>query len=621
MKKVLSLILAAIMLVSASGIAVIAADNTHEATINGVPYDTLQLAVKAIADGTASGTIQLAQDVATEVTVECDVTVDLNGKDIEKVTVTDATFSAFDSATSDFAAATEEDYGVIKSYTGKVQAFCTPEDEGKGWLMFDSEGTNASFHYVVLQITDMALQTKTESETAYNPNLYYKCTFQGDEVVAKNVESFGVALSIIEAPNEENLNTKCGYSTFYDFRPGENGNTEQNTGTVLKGVMQEGQASLINKRNATLSIWGRAYIQLTGGEYVFGESRQRSLKEQIKIFNDNWDSSKYTDENRLDAAMLYKKYVSIMKDWGVHNMESTAIRGEAGSLTTGKTLKVLAITSSFGLNTTQFLYDVAIAEGYAPENVVVARLYTSGCTLEKHLKYAPDKPVYQYTKVSSETEGKLTVLKEEGTATLLDGLLDEQWDIIFMQQGAAQAPQLNTYKDYIDQLRNIINPYVEEKCPNAKFIWNMLWSCQYNSKWDPYVNIFNSDQMYMYKSNIAAVQKYVIPRTDYDRIIPSGTVIQNARTSFFGDKLSRDTYHLNDLGGILAAYGLYATITGERLTEINIDAVTASANNHIGGASITKDLTVAQKNVIIESVNNALDNPFGVTQSQYTTAE
>lgn len=618
MKKTLAMILAALMLLSASGIAVIAADDTCEAMINETPYATLQLAVDAIQNQTDTGTIRLMQDVKDEVIVACDVDMDLNGHDIEKVTVNEGTLYVMDSQTSDFAAETEDDYGVIKSYTGNVQAFCSPAEDGCGWLMFDNEGTNASFHYVVLQITDMVLQPKTAGATAYNPNLYYKCAFKGDAVVADKVKTFGVALSIVEAPNTDNLNSKCGYSVFKNFQPGENGNPEQNTGTVLRNVMQENQAGLINKRNANLPIFGRAYIQLTTGEYVFGDCRTRTLKEQVEQFNKDWAS--YSDQNHKDTVMLYRRYTSTMKDWDVQNIESAVVRGEEGSLLSGKTLKVLAITSSFGLNTTQFLYDVAIAEGYAPEDVVVARLYTSGCSLEKHLRYAPDKPVYQYTKVTGET-GKLTVLKEEGTATLLDGLLDEEWDIIFMQQGAAQSPQLSTYKDYISQLRDIIDPYVQEHCPNAKFIWNMLWAYQYNSTQSVFVDIFNSDQMFMYESNVAAVQKFVIPRTDYDRIIPSGTVIQNARTSFFGDRLSRDTYHLNDLGGILAAYGLFATITGQHLTEINIDAVTASANNHIGGSSITEPLTDAQKLVIMESVNNALDNPFGVTESIYKTAE
>ena len=66
----------------------------------------------------------------------------------------------------------------------------------------------------------------------------------------------------------------------------------------------------------------------------------------------------------------------------------------------GKTLKILAITSSFGLNTTQLLYDVAMAEGAT--EVIVGRLYISGCTLEMHCGNAKSNAnAYRYTKISS----------------------------------------------------------------------------------------------------------------------------------------------------------------------------------------------------------------------------
>ena len=69
-------------------------------------------------------------------------------------------------------------------------------------------------------------------------------------------------------------------------------------------------------------------------------------------------------------------------------------------LSDGKTLKLLAITSSFGLNTTQLLYDVAKAEGCT--DVVVGRLYGSGCTLQKHVENAnTNAAYYQYTKIDS----------------------------------------------------------------------------------------------------------------------------------------------------------------------------------------------------------------------------
>lgn len=276
-------------------------------------------------------------------------------------------------------------------------------------------------------------------------------------------------------------------------------------------------------------------------------------------------------------------------------------------LSDGKTLKLLAITSSFGLNTTQFLYDVAKAEGCT--DVVVGRLYGSGCTLAQHWSNAQTNAnFYQYTKISS---GKYELM--EGIP-LMYGLQDEDWDIIYIQQSAAQAGIETSYSNYIDK----IMPFLQENKTNSKarFVWNMTWAYQGDSDQKPFTTVFQCDQMAMYDEITRITQALIVPRTDFDRIIPTGTVIQNARTSAFGDTLCKDTYHLNNYGGILAAYGLYAVLTGQPLTEINIDAVAASAANGIGGAEpIITPLTETQKAIIIESVNNAISNPFAVTQS------
>ena len=52
----------------------------------------------------------------------------------------------------------------------------------------------------------------------------------------------------------------------------------------------------------------------------------------------------------------------------------------------GKTLKLLAITSSFGVDTTDYLYEIAKAQGV--ENVVVGRLYIGASTLKIHVNNA-----------------------------------------------------------------------------------------------------------------------------------------------------------------------------------------------------------------------------------------
>jgi hypothetical protein len=277
-------------------------------------------------------------------------------------------------------------------------------------------------------------------------------------------------------------------------------------------------------------------------------------------------------------------------------------------LSDGKTLKLLAITSSFGLNTTQLLYDIAVAEGCT--DVVIGRLYASGCTLEKHVNWSKNnEPGYIYTKNNS---GKWETTE---SATMQHGLEDEDWDIIFIQQSAAQAGQIDSYSNYIDQLMEHVQ--ANKTNPNARFIWNMTWAYQADSDQAVFKDKFNNDQMYMYECILNATKEKLLPRTDFHSIIPTGTAIQNARTSFIGDALTKDTYHLNSLGRAIAGYTLFSTLTGKPLTEVNLTNITKvmsyDTEVHL--------LTDREKEVIIESVNNALDDPFNVTQSIYTTAE
>ena len=283
--------------------------------------------------------------------------------------------------------------------------------------------------------------------------------------------------------------------------------------------------------------------------------------------------------------------------------------------TNRKTLKLLAVTSSFGLNTSQLLYDIAMAEGY--EDVTVARLYSSGATLAKHVENAEkNASFYQYTKISTATGGQWTTVYKEGAegATIQHGLEDEDWDIIFIQQSAAHAPQARFYGTYLTDLVRYIN--TKKTNPNAKYVWNMCWAYQKDSV-DQYVfPKFDGDQMRMYTALVEVLQELIVPNKDISAIIPTGTTLQNARTSYIGDHLTRDGMHLNSLGKVFAGYTLFSTLTGEKITEVKIDQVTKAMNPDAKESII---LTERDKQVIVEAVNNAVKNPFAVTQSAYTS--
>ncbi len=269
----------------------------------------------------------------------------------------------------------------------------------------------------------------------------------------------------------------------------------------------------------------------------------------------------------------------------------------------GKTLKILCLTSSFGLNTTELLYDIAVAEGI--EDVTVARLYASGCTLKKHVDaFNNDTGIYWYTKFTK--DGKF----ELDDAKLLDGLLDEDWDIIYIQQGAEQTPQLHTYEDYLDQFMEII--LANKTNPDAKFIWNQTWAFQSDNTRTIFTDTFKGDQMLMHEAIIDAMQEKILTRSDFCALIPTGAAVQSARTSYFGDRLTKDTLHLNNLGRVIAGYTVLATVLDKDITEVNVGAVKSY--------DLTTPIRLSEidREIVTEVVKAAREDPFAVIQSKYT---
>jgi len=266
----------------------------------------------------------------------------------------------------------------------------------------------------------------------------------------------------------------------------------------------------------------------------------------------------------------------------------------ANSPTTLKSLKILAIGNSFSVDAMEHLYTVAKAEGV--EEIVLGNLYVGGCTLKMHVDYAQtDAPEYRFYK---NTTG--TWEQTEGY-TLLQGLQDEDWDMITMQQGSAGSGLVDTYDPYLDDLITYVNN--NKTNPDAKLLWHMTWAYQGNSTHKAFPTYGNSQQT-MYYGIVNALQKVIDVKDAITMTIPVGTAVQNARTSFIGDTLTRDGHHLNDLGRVIASYTWYAALDGQPLYVINLDKVTD-----------TLTLTEEQKAVIVESVNAAIATPQAVTNS------
>lgn len=265
-------------------------------------------------------------------------------------------------------------------------------------------------------------------------------------------------------------------------------------------------------------------------------------------------------------------------------------------LCNGTTLKVLAIGNSFSNNTTDYLYDIAVAEGMT--EVVIGRLYFGACSVERHARNARmDVPEYTYYK---NTTGQW---EQTENVTMLQGLQDEDWDIITLQQSSGNSGLPGTYESVLDELITYVN--ANKTNPDAKLVWHMTWAYQQDSEHKDFAN-YGNDQQNMYNAIVQTTQQVILPNAAFSGVIPAGTAIQNARTSYFSDNLTADGYHLNDLGKVITGYMWYAAFAGKTL-----DAVALTQVNEFFA------LSDSNKDVIRESVNNALKRPYEATQSAF----
>lgn len=267
---------------------------------------------------------------------------------------------------------------------------------------------------------------------------------------------------------------------------------------------------------------------------------------------------------------------------------------ETQTMRSRDSLKVLAIGNSFSDDSLEYFY--GIAEDCGAKNISLGNLYIPGCTLETHAdNMRGDKAAYDFRTNDSGD------WKNTGGYSISRALLYDEWDIISLQQGSPVSGMADTYNQDLTDLV----AYLQEEAPSAMLVWNMTWAYTAHSAFGNYDN----DQMKMYRAIVNAVQTMVEPVPAFQIVIPTGTAIQNLRTAWIGDTVTRDGYHLTyDVGRYAAAMTWVRSLTGW-----DTDAV-----QYVPAAQAAK-LTSSKRELVKECVNNAVENPYEVTPSCYTT--
>lgn len=258
-----------------------------------------------------------------------------------------------------------------------------------------------------------------------------------------------------------------------------------------------------------------------------------------------------------------------------------------------KTVRILAIGNSFSQDAVeQYLHELAEAEGIS---TIIGNMFIGGCSLERHVKNARDNaPAYAYRKIG--TDGKK---REKGKMSLETVLADEDWDYVSLQQA---SPFSGMYETYEASLPELIE-YVKARLPKkTKLMLHQTWAYASTSKHSGFKN-YNCNQLTMYQAIADAVKK-AAKANKIKIVIPSGTAIQNARTSFIGDHLNRDGYHLDvKIGRYTAACTWF-----ERIFKHNV----------VGNPYAPEGLDEARKAVAQKAAHAAVKHPYKVTDLSIT---
>lgn len=213
-------------------------------------------------------------------------------------------------------------------------------------------------------------------------------------------------------------------------------------------------------------------------------------------------------------------------------------------------LKVLMIGNSFCFYYLDELMNLAKEAGI---NLTLARVYESGCTLQKYVTRGTSQTyMFKVCNASNESQWAQTNVYE--TKSLAYCLNYTDWDVVSFQQHFPSAKShdyaaaLATCEPYAEQFFSTIRSF----CPTSKIYFHHIWSYQVGY---PVTTATSSDAAVtdsayqaVCSENLRKIADYYGEKLGID-VVPSGDAWTIARASV-GDILCQaDKYHDGETGG------------------------------------------------------------------------
>lgn len=195
------------------------------------------------------------------------------------------------------------------------------------------------------------------------------------------------------------------------------------------------------------------------------------------------------------------------------------------------------------------------AANTAGKNVEIGLAYVSGASLEDHLTNGKESAAvynYNFTDVTGSTTTQ--------TGMTLRTLMEQQtWDYIVFEES---IPLSGMVEGYLANLPGLVAMASSVSTnPDLKIYVHQPWAYA-QSATDASFGDYDWSQETMFNA-IADAMSQVRSIEGITGIIPTGTTIQNARTSYLNEDVLTDDVHLSSLGKFMAACTWYEALFAE----------------------------------------------------------
>ena len=252
-------------------------------------------------------------------------------------------------------------------------------------------------------------------------------------------------------------------------------------------------------------------------------------------------------------------------------------------------LKILFVGNSFAVDTMEHAANVAKNLGI--EKLKFATLFNGGCSIDLHYEYAMNDTA-AYDLFLNEGEG----WEKTPEYKMSDAIKSDTWDWIAIQHGT-RGPSRYTSPECYEKLTPLISYIKSLASGNPKIAFNLTWLGE-STRVHHEIISYGGNMKLMRQKLEEVTKEVILGNPNVDMLVPTGTAIENARTSDIG-LLTRDCYHLSmDKGRYIAALTFISAISG--IDAANISWAPEGVDGH------------AMK-IAVKSAQNAIKAPLSVT--------